>query len=93
MDDSDWCLNGCGSQTPTHDMGHSELNEITTVAQGIAEIKESIWGYTCDVDELGRDISKMRLRQLIKKANQFPFNKSLVRRIAKTYYLLDGVRD
>lgn len=93
MKDSGWIFDGRGSQYPESDIGHAGYQDITTVAQGIKEIQESIRGYTLDYDALGRNLQKVRRRQLIRRANQEPFNKSLVRCIAKTFYLLDGVAE
>jgi hypothetical protein len=69
-------------------LGYAELTEITTVEQGIKEIKQSIWQSVCDFDERGRSLEKLRTKQLIKKPH-----KSLTRRVLKTYYLLIGQAD
>jgi len=69
-------------------LGYAELSDITTVEQGIKEIKQSIWMSVTDCDELGRSLEKLRTKQLIKKPH-----KSLTRRVLKTYYLLNGTAD
>jgi hypothetical protein len=74
-----------------NDLGHAELSKITTPAQGINDIKEGIKMATIDYDARGRSREKFLIKQLIKRANTFPENKYLTRRIAKTFYLLGGV--
>jgi hypothetical protein len=74
--------------SPTSSLGYAELSDITTVEQGIREIKESIWMSVCDFDERGRSLEKLRTKQLIKKPHR-----SLTRRVLKTYYLLNGKAD
>lgn len=92
MKDAGWCLHR-EQRYAGADLGHAELSNITTVDQGIEDIKNGIKWATCDYDALGRSKEKVLLKQLIRDANKFPRNKYLVRRIAKTFYLLDGVGD
>lgn len=66
----------------THDLGYAELADITSKAQSIQEIVNAIYNATVDYDSCGRDISKMRYAQLVKKPN-----KTLKRRVLKSYYL------
>jgi hypothetical protein len=66
-------------------LGYAELADIDTVERAIKEIKECIWMSVCDYDELGRNLEKLRTKQLIKKPH-----KSLTRRVLKAYYLLGG---
>jgi hypothetical protein len=66
-------------------LGYAELTDITTVEQAIKEIKECIWMSVCDYDALGRNLEKLRTRQLIKRPH-----KSLTRRVLKAFYLLGG---
>jgi hypothetical protein len=66
-------------------LGYAELGDITTVEQAIKEIKETIWMSVCDYDAQGRNLEKLRTKQLIKKPH-----KGLTRRVLKAYYLLGG---
>ena len=91
MKDAGWCLDRpLGSRLETADLGHAELANITTVEQGIKDIKDGIKMGTMDWDSLGRSREKVLIKQMIKNANRFPENKYLTRRIAKTFYLLNG---
>jgi hypothetical protein len=69
-------------------LGYSELTEIDSVERAVKEVKECIWMSVCDYDALGRNLEKLRTRQLIKKPH-----KNLTRRILKLYYLLNGQAD
>jgi hypothetical protein len=94
MKDASWCLDRPKHrQLATFDLGHAELADIVTVEQGIKDIKDGIKMATIDYDALGRSREKAMIKQLIKNANNFPQNKYLVRRIAKTFYLMDGIAD
>jgi|DEB0MinimDraft_6_1074348.scaffolds.fasta_scaffold13200_5 beta-galactosidase GanA len=66
----------------THDLGFAELSNITSKEQSIQEIVNVLWNSICDFDTAGRDVSKLRYRQLC--AN--PCN-ALKRRVLKSYYL------
>ena len=91
MKDAGWCLDRpIDNRYPTFDMGHAELANITTVEQGIKDIKDGIKMGTMDWDSRGRSREKVLIKQIIKNANKFPENKYFTRRIAKTYYLLNG---
>ena len=65
------------------DLGYSELADITTVMQGLKDIKEHITGATCDYDALGR--SKERI--LLKKLRKDP-GKGIKRSVLKTVWLI-----
>lgn len=94
MKDASWCLDRpLDRRLNSADLGHAELSSITTVEQGIKDIKDGIKMATLDYDARGRSKEKILLKQLIRDANKFPQNKYLTRRIAKTFYLLDGVAD
>lgn len=67
------------------DLGFAELSDITTLEAGLKEIKDSIFYSTVDFDKMGRNITKMRMRQLIKDPG-----KHISRVILKTYYLANG---
>lgn len=66
-------------------LGYSELCDIDTVERAIKEIKQCIWMSVCDYDALGRNLEKLRTRQLIKRPH-----KNLTRRVLKAFYLLGG---
>lgn len=86
----DYVLEGLSAHTvyPQATLGYAELGEIDSIEKAIKEIKHSIWMSVCDFDELGRNLEKLRTRQLIKKPH-----KNLTRTVLKAYYLLNGKPD
>ena len=81
----DYVLDRATEVYPEASLGYAELCEINTVDQAIKEIKQSIWQTVTDFDDLGRNLEKLRTKQLIKNPH-----KSLTRRVLKLYYLLNG---
>jgi hypothetical protein len=73
---------------PASTLGYAELADIITVEQGVSEIKHSIRMSTCDYDNLGRNISKLRTKQLINSPS-----KGLCRVVLKAFYLCGGETD
>lgn len=67
----------------TNDLGYAELADITTVEQGLADIKESITWSIMDYDALGRSREKVLLKKLRKDPG-----KHLKRVTLKTYWLM-----
>jgi hypothetical protein len=86
--EDDYVLDRSTQMYPQATLGYAELAEIDTVEQAIKEIKQSIWMSVLDFDELGRNMERVRTRQLIKRPH-----KSLTRRVLKAYYLLGGQAD
>jgi len=82
--EDNYVLNG-REISPTSSLGYAELTDIDTVEKGIDAIKDSIYMSTFDFDKLGRNIEKMRTKQLIKDPH-----KALTRIVLKTFYLLGG---
>ena len=66
-----------------NDLGYSELKDINMKEQSLKVIQQSIQNCILDFDKIGRNISKVRIKQLIKNNG----NKSLNRKILKSYYL------
>jgi hypothetical protein len=64
------------------DLGFAELRDVTSKAASLKKVTDSIFMSTLDFDKLGRNITKIRTKQLIKKPN-----KSLMRYVLKSYYL------
>ena len=64
------------------DLGYAELADINTKEQSIKEIKDCIYMSTLDFDKNGRNLIKVRTKQLIKKPN-----KHLCRLVLKSFYL------
>lgn len=71
-----------GSRSASSDLGYAELGDIVTQKDSIIEIKNCIKMSTEDYDQLGRDITKLRTKQLIKDPG-----KHLPRIVLKSYYL------
>lgn len=65
------------------DLGYAELADITTIEQGLREIKNAIMWSTVDYDSLGRSKEKL----LIKKLRKDP-GKHIKRLVLKTYWLM-----
>ena len=86
--DDDYVLDRSTQMYPQASLGYAELAEIDTVEQAIKEIKQTSWSTVTDFDELGRNLEKLRTRQLIKKPHR-----GLTRRVLKAYYLLNGQAD
>lgn len=71
------------NKTVASDLGYAELADITTVDQGLEEIKESIMWSICDYDALGRSREKVLLKKLRKDPGKH------IKRVAlKTYWLM-----
>lgn len=70
------------TKTASFDFGFSELGDITDKAKSIKRIKSSIIQSIMDCDRLGRNMNKVRYRQLLKKPH-----KGLQRIVLKSYYL------
>jgi hypothetical protein len=86
--EDDYVLDSGTERWPQATLGYAELGEIDTVEQAIKQIKQSIWSSVTDFDELGRNLERLRTRQLIKRPH-----KALTRRVLKAYYLLGGQAD
>lgn len=72
-----------GKHTVASDLGYAELADITTVEQGVQEIKQSIHWSTLDYDQLGRSREKVLLKKLRKDPG-----KHIKRLALKTYWLM-----
>ena len=67
---------------PNDSLGYAELDDIDTKEKSIHQIKTSIEMATCDYDQLGRSLRKVRTRQLMKNPGKhFP------RLVLKSFYL------
>lgn len=77
-----WLRNKGPTRTAHHDLGYSELGDITDRAKSIQRIKININDSITDYDSLGRSIRKVRYRQLVRKPNKW-----LQRLVLKSYYL------
>jgi len=64
------------------DLGYAELTEIVNFNDSLKKIIDAIKMSTLDFDSRGRNISKMRMKQLIKKPG-----KHINRLVLKSYYL------
>jgi hypothetical protein len=64
------------------DLGYAELADITNFNDSLKLVKECIQDSITDYDSHGRDLSKIRLRQLIKDPH-----KGILRLVLKSYYL------
>jgi len=70
---------------PETSLGYAECADITTLEQGLSEIKQSIMMSTIDYDSRGRSLEKIRMKQLIQNPN-----KAFKRIVLKTFYLANG---
>jgi hypothetical protein len=70
------------TKTAQFDFGYSELDDITDRAKSIKRIKASIIQSIMDCDSLGRNMNKVRYKQLLKKPH-----KGLQRIVLKSFYL------
>ena len=70
------------TKTAEFDFGFSELGDITDKDKSVKRIKASIIESTCDYDKLGRNMHKVRYKQLLKNPH-----KGLLRIVLKSYYL------
>ena len=64
------------------DLGFAELRDIVTKADSLKKVANNILMSTLDYDSLGRKMTKVRTKQLIKKPH-----KGLLRQVLKSYYL------
>lgn len=67
---------------PGDDLGYAELADITNFEDSLKTIIDAIKMSTLDFDSRGRNISKMRMKQLIKNPG-----KHLNRLVLKSYFL------
>ncbi len=77
-----WLKNKGPTRTAHHDLGFSELGDITDRPKSIRRIKGCINASIIDCDTLGRSLHKTRYRQLVKKPHR-----GLQRLVLKSYYL------
>lgn len=68
---------------PNESLGYAELKEITNKEQSLKVVEQSIRNCILDFDLIGRNMAKVRTKQLIKNNG----NKTLNRKILKSYYL------